>query len=273
MIRRIQGPIEKLKKPNLSTREKISARVFCLLAMISMPNSSATFSFFMIDNASVKPQVAISACLNGRAVRYDGSSKTLATTTTFLSKALDLLPICPEVGAGMSTPRPPIQLVDNNGQIAAIGRDDKTLNPTAALLRFRQQSIDPLGLSLCGYIFKSRSPSCGVNSTPIFASTGEAIGFGSGLQAAYVQQTLPWLPIREEQQLASEEQCEQFIFQCRLLQDLYLGCQQHGLAAVDRHYSEVINSLPKPSQTALKQSLQTGQKEKYWQELLRALAS
>ena len=238
-----------------------------------MTHLSAEFSFFVIENSPVKPQVAISACLNGQAVRYDGTSKQLQTVTEFLSQALTLLPICPEVGAGMPTPRPPIQLVDHGDQIAAIGRVDQRLNPTAALLQFRQASIDPLGLSLCGYIFKNRSPSCGVNSTPIFNTGGKQIAIGSGLQAAYVQQTMPWLPIREEQQLASEKQCEQFIFQCHLLQDLYLGCQQQGLAAVDRHYCEVINTLPKPSQAALKQSLLTGQKEKYWQELIRALAS
>ena len=236
-----------------------------------MPNISTGFSFFIIENPPTKPQVAISACLNGQAVRYDGTSKKLQTTSTFLSNALTLLPICPEVGAGMPTPRPPIQLVDNGDRIATIGRDDKTLNPTEALLHFRQKSIDSLGSSLCGYIFKSRSPSCGVNSTPVFNTAGESIGVSSGLQAAYVQQTMPWLPIREEQQLASEKQCEQFIFQCRLLQDLYLGCQQQGLAAVDRHYSGVINTLPNQSQAALEQSLRTGNKGKYWEELLRAL--
>ncbi len=230
------------------------------------------FSFFIKENPPEKPQVAISACLNGEAVRYDGTSKRLATTSTLLSNALTLLPICPEVGAGMTTPRPPIQLVRTGDQIEAVGRDDKNLNPTPQLEQFRQQSIDRLAPSLCGYIFKARSPSCGINSTPIFNSEGEDIGVGSGLQAAYVQQTLPWLPIQEEQDLATEQQCQQFIFQCQVLRDLRLGCQQQGLAAVHKHYVTIINVLPNQQQAALEASMKAGTQERYWEILLRALA-
>ncbi|ARN74140.1 DUF523 domain-containing protein [Oceanicoccus sagamiensis] len=236
-----------------------------------MPKNVIDFLFFNHKKPAEKPQVAISACLNGEAVRYDGSSKELETTSSILAKALTLLPICPEVGAGMSTPRPPIQLLQSGDQISAIGRDDKSLDPTAALKQFRQQSIDPLSTSLCGYIFKSRSPSCGVNSTPLFHANNQQIGLGSGLQAAYVQQTMPWLPLREEQQLATEEQCEAFIFQCRLLQDLRLGCQQQGLTSVNKHYAALIRSLPNQQQAALEASVRTGDQEKYWGILLRAI--
>ncbi len=236
--------------------------------MLKIPDG---FSFFN-EQPAEKPQVAISACLNGEAVRYDGTSKKLETTSSILSKALTLLPICPEVGAGMTTPRPPIQLVQGEHQIEAIGRDDKSLNPTAQLEQFRQSSIDKLSTTLCGYIFKSRSPSCGIGSTPIFSADGQQLDLGSGLQAAYVQQQLPWLPICEEQDLTTEQQCEDFIFHCLLLMDLRTGCEQQGLKAVHRHYLSIINRLPNQQQAALEASLQTQDKERYWEVLLRALA-
>ncbi len=229
------------------------------------------FSFFHQENPQEKPQVAISACLNGEAVRYDGTDKKLETTSTILSNSLTLLAICPEVGAGMTTPRPPIQLVRSDDTIEAIGRDDKSLNPTPQLEQFRRDSMAKLSPTLCGYIFKSRSPSCGVDSTPVFDSAGNELGVGSGLQAAYVQQTMPWLPLRQEDQLATMEQCQQFIFECCLLQDLRLGCEQQGLTAVNRHYAPIIASLPNQQQAALEVSVRTGDQEKFWEVLLRAI--
>ena len=112
-----------------------------------MPKTCNDFNFFLPSSREEKPTVAISACLNGEAVRYDGSSKRLETTSTILSNSLTLIPICPEVGAGMSVPRPPIQLVNIDGRIEAIGRHDKTLNMTRALHQYRQQSLQALTLT------------------------------------------------------------------------------------------------------------------------------
>ncbi len=73
-----------------------------------MENRNHEFDFFLKQSTDYKPTVAISSCLIGRPVRYDGTGKLL-TTASYLTDKLTLIEVCPEVGAGMSVSRPPIQ--------------------------------------------------------------------------------------------------------------------------------------------------------------------
>ncbi len=64
-------------------------------------------------------------------------------------------------------------------------------------------------LQLNGMICKSRSPSCGISSTPISSDTGEMIG--SGLFSDRFQKQSPQVPMIEEHQLASPQELEHFL--------------------------------------------------------------
>lgn len=208
------------------------------------------FPFFIGSSAQARPLVAISACLGGDNVRYDGRSKPLSTGAALLARQLDLTKVCPEVGAGMTVPRPPIQLVQTDQIIAVRGRHDPSLDMTERLDHFRRQSLQSLSHQLCGYIVKSRSPSCGLESTPIFNQQGQTLGTGSGVQAAYFRQQLPWLPMVEETALQTEPQCRLFIQHCRIVFDLRNGCRQWGQHAVRQHY-QAINALLTAQQQSL----------------------
>lgn len=211
----------------------------------------------LVTTLSGKPCVAISACLHGAAVRYDGTDKLLPGLATFLQQDLELLPICPEVGAGMTTPRPPIQLVASThkttGGIKVLGRDDPTLDVTTAITNYAQHSVQEYADKICAYIFKSRSPSCGVNSTPLFSEQGEVIKQRSGIQAAAFQQHLPALVFREEQQLQTRDQCVQFIQMCRFSRYLIATGQTMTLAQLHQHYQPLIIQLPPDTQDTLEQ--------------------
>lgn len=202
-----------------------------------------------------KPCVAISACLNGAAVRYDGSDKLLPGVNRFLHDALDLLSICPEVGAGMATPRPPVQLVASSKGLKALGRDDPDLDVTAPMLDYAQFSVREYGDKICAYIFKSRSPSCGVGSTPLFSQQGEIIERRSGIQAAAFQHHFPGLVYREETQLQTEEQCMQFIQMCRFSRDLIAASKAMTLQQLHSHYKPLLIQLSIATQQALEQRL------------------
>ncbi len=230
------------------------------------------FTFFCSTTATAKPRVAMSACLNGEAVRYDGSSKALETTSTLLAKHLTLLPICPEVGAGQPVPRPPVQLVQSNRGLEAIGREDNRLNVTAALDHYRKDCLQQIQAQLCGYIFKSRSPSCGIGTTPIFNTQGQQISTGNGLHADYFQQQLPWLVFADETELQSHQQCQRFIMSCLLGFDLQQATQQAGLMAVHRHYRFISDSLDGKAQGLLQEYLKADAAGNYWALLLKALA-
>ncbi len=57
-----------------------------------------------------KPTLGISACLPGQPVRFDGGHKKARYITQKLSEYFELMPVCPEVEAGLGVPRPTIQL-------------------------------------------------------------------------------------------------------------------------------------------------------------------
>ncbi|WP_101758490.1 DUF523 domain-containing protein [Oceanicoccus sp. KOV_DT_Chl] len=227
------------------------------------------FNFYSAATLSHKPLIAISACLHGEAVRYDGTAKKLLLLSE-LAETVDLYPVCPEVGAGMAIPRPPIQLQKQTNVIAAIGRDDSTLDMTTALQQYAPRSIAAVEHRLSGYIFKSRSPSCGVESTPLFDPQGQTIGLTSGIQAKYIQTTLPWLPLREEQQLATPEQCQQFIMHCLIMQDLINGYNHAGAEKLNQHYSPLQSRFNVSQRKQL--DAERNQPDSYWQLFSEALA-
>jgi uncharacterized protein YbbK (DUF523 family) len=227
------------------------------------------YPWLMPATYHTQPQVAISACLNGERVRYDGAEKALATAS-LLADQLQLLPLCPEVAAGMTVPRPPIQLVEIGGQILARGRDNADIDMTTALHKVRQYHVERFGQTLCGYIFKSRSPSCGLHSTPLFTALGEQITLSSGLQAEYFQQQLPWLAFSEETRLQTASQCQRFAWACRLVFDLRLASQQRGLAVIHHHYRGLIEQLPADRQAQLNACLQATKPLQYRQLMVGA---
>lgn len=201
-------------------------------------------------SAAHKPLVAISACLTGKAVRYDATDKYQPGLEQWLHGQLTLLPICPEVDAGLGVPRPPVQLVDTAGGLRALGRDrdpetNAKLDVTDALATTAAARCATLrNLPLCGYLWKSRSPSCGLGSTPRFDATNHQIGLGHGLQAAAVATTLPWLAMAEEEVLQGEMQARHFLLCCRLVFDV-LHAGDCSAAQVIAHYRDLLegNSL------------------------------
>ena len=58
-------------------------------------------------------KIAVSSCLLGEAVRYDGTDKHIEYITQQLAIDYNLISICPEMAVGMGVPRPAIQLIDD----------------------------------------------------------------------------------------------------------------------------------------------------------------
>ncbi len=200
------------------------------------------FRFLHARSRTHKPLVAISACLTGAAVRYDGGDKHQPGVEWLRAEA-ELLPICPELDAGLGVPRPPVQLVRVDGDTRAIGRDDRSLDVTAVLTATAQHHCATLRqLPLCGYLWKSRSPSCGLGSTPLFDNDGRQIGVDTGLQARAIVATMPWLAMAQEEALQSEEQVRRFLLGSRLVFD----CLHAGGATASQvadHYCTLLNDL------------------------------
>ena len=151
------------------------------------------------------PKVGISACLLGEQVRYDGGHKLQPDLLREFEGKVEWVPVCPEVELGLGTPREPIRL--EGDRLVGIGtREDLTERMQAWSLG-RLESLQ----GLCGYVFKSRSPSCGVRSTPVFDSAEPR----SGVFAREFTGRFPDIPVAEETALASASARRKFLSDVR----------------------------------------------------------
>lgn len=168
----------------------------------------------MLDDVG-RPRIGISRCLLGDEVRYDGGHKRDALLLSTLGALVEWVSICPEVEAGMGTPREAIDLVESEDGVPAgqarvrlrgvESRADWTETMTAwSAARVRRLA------DLDGYVLKSESPSCGLEGVRVHGSSG-VMRVGRGLFAEALVQMLPELPIEEERRLTDESAREDFL--------------------------------------------------------------
>ena len=160
--------------------------------------------------ATTKPTLGISSCILGQRVRYDAEIKSYADIVQHLNQHFELLPVCPEVEIGLSVPRPAVQLSGNILQPRMTGRDDPQLDVTDSMRAFCETKPQQLG-NICGYVFKSKSPSCGLKNIPVFNSGKIIAAEHRGLFAQAIIDRWPDLPVNDEMDLNTYEQRVQFI--------------------------------------------------------------
>ncbi len=158
-----------------------------------------------------KIRIGVSRCLLGDNVRYDGQHKRDAFITETLGPLVDYVPVCPEVDCGLSVPREAMRLV---GTMAAPRlmtiRSGHDL--TAQMKRWIAQRLNALAQEeLCGFIFKARSPSSGMERVKIYNAKGGVAGYGSGLFAKAFMERFPLLPVEEEGRLHDPSLRENFV--------------------------------------------------------------
>jgi uncharacterized protein YbgA (DUF1722 family)/uncharacterized protein YbbK (DUF523 family) len=167
-----------------------------------------------------RPRVGVSSCLLGSPVRFNGGHKRFRFLTDELGPYVDWVPYCPEVEIGLGTPREPIRLTFDNRLVNRGGTADHTL-AMAAL---------PLPGAVDGYVFKAKSPSCGVSGIPRYRSSGEASGaVGPGLYAGRVMASFPLLAVEDEGRLNDAGLREAFVervFAAARLRSLLSGAWQ-----------------------------------------------
>lgn len=121
-----------------------------------------------------KPLVAISSCLAGERVRYDGKSQALGHKLTQLEVKYHLLSICPEMAIGLGMPRPPIHLrwSESAQGYCAVLIEQPQVDYTEALRHYAALVLKQHP-TLAGIILKQKSPSCGTGKTKLFDANGK----------------------------------------------------------------------------------------------------
>ncbi|ESS68463.1 hypothetical protein MGMO_146c00020 [Methyloglobulus morosus KoM1] len=156
-----------------------------------------------------KIPIGISSCLLGQPVRYDGGHKLDSYITGTLAQYFDLIPFCPEVAIGMGTPRPTIQLVKTGDGIRSLGVKNADMDVTESLQGYADRQKQAHG-SLCGYILKKDSPSCGMERVKVY-SNNQPQKIGIGIYAEIMMRNHPLLPVEEEGRLGDPRLRENFI--------------------------------------------------------------
>lgn len=150
---------------------------------------------------SRKIKIGISSCLLGNNVRYDGGHKLDLSLRDDLGRIVEWVPVCPEVEAGLAVPREPMQLYGDPAAPRLITIETK-MDRTDDLLELIEKKLPRLEQQgIGGFVFKARSPSCGVHETPYYRTSGDVAGVRAGLFAEAVIRRFPSLPVEDEERL------------------------------------------------------------------------
>jgi uncharacterized protein YbgA (DUF1722 family)/uncharacterized protein YbbK (DUF523 family) len=189
----------------------------------------------------VRPRVGVSSCLLGEEVRFNGGHKRYRFLTDELGPYVDWVPYCPEVSIGLGTPREPIRLTADGRLVNRSGTADHT--EAMAALPLPDGGLD-------GYVFKAKSPSCGIRAIPRYGEDGTAARHdGRGLYADRVLSAFPLLAVEDEGRLNDaglrEAFCER-IFATARLRSLFSGPWSAGdlVAFHARHKLQLLAHDP-----------------------------
>jgi uncharacterized protein YbgA (DUF1722 family)/uncharacterized protein YbbK (DUF523 family) len=158
-----------------------------------------------------KIRIGISSCLLGEQVRYDGGHQLDRLIRDVLGPFLEFVPVCPEVELGLPTPREALRLVaGEDGPRLVFTRSGRDI--TREMTDWAQRRVQELeGEKLCGFIFKSRSPSSGMERVKLYDRNGVPSQSGVGLFARVFMAHFPLLPVEEDGRLHDPKLRENFI--------------------------------------------------------------
>lgn len=157
-------------------------------------------------------KLGISSCLLGNNVRYDNSNKWDRFLTDTLGQFVEYLPVCPEVECGLGVPREPVRQVGNPLSPRLVTTRTK-LDHTDRMLSWAKKRVRELEKEdLCGFIFKTGSPSSGMERIKVFPEKpGMPTKKGVGLFARIFMEHFPRLPVEEDGRLHDVNLRENFI--------------------------------------------------------------
>jgi uncharacterized protein YbgA (DUF1722 family)/uncharacterized protein YbbK (DUF523 family) len=189
----------------------------------------------MVENEKIR--IGISECLLGHEVRYDGGHKHDRFLTGTLGNYVQYIPVCPEVEYGLGIPREAMRL-EGDPSSPRLTTIHTRVDHTDGMLDYAHGRAKALEKeNLCGFIFKSRSPSSGMERVKVYTENGMPVKKGIGLFARVFMTHFPLVPVEEDGRLHDPALRENFIervFAMKRWRDLVAGGTGLG-ALVDFH--------------------------------------
>jgi len=158
-----------------------------------------------------KITLGISSCLLGNNVRYDGGHKLDHFLVDTLGQYVDWVPVCPEVESGLPVPREAMHLVGDPEDPRLITIRTKVDHTTRMKRWAKKRTAELEEAELCGFVFKSRSPSSGMRGVKIYTEAGMPNTTGSGIFAHAFMKHFPLLPVEDEGRMHDPGLRENFI--------------------------------------------------------------
>ncbi len=186
--------------------------------------------------------IGVSHCLLGERVRYDGQHKRDSFVVDTLGKYVEFVPVCPEVECGLPVPREAMRLVGTVEE-PRLMTQRTGIDHTDRMLNWARTRLDGLAdEGLCGFIFKAKSPSSGMERVKVYNGHGGMSGRAPGLFAREFMARFPLLPVEEEGRLCDPGLRENFIERIFALKR-YRDAVQDGVsrkALMDYHASHKL---------------------------------
>lgn len=166
-----------------------------------------------MTNFENKITIGVSSCLLGNEVRYDGGHKHDRYITETLGRYLSFVPVCPEVECGLPIPREAMRLVGEVDRPRLVTNKTGVDHTDRMLTWARKKVVELEKENLCGFIFKNRSPSSGMERVKVYDGNNVPRAVGVGIFARAFKDHFPLLPTEEEGRLHDPLLRENFIEQ------------------------------------------------------------
>jgi uncharacterized protein YbgA (DUF1722 family)/uncharacterized protein YbbK (DUF523 family) len=158
-------------------------------------------------------KIGISSCLLGNEVRWNAGHKLDKYLTRTLGQFVEYVPVCPEVEVGLGIPRESMRLVGDPENPRLITFKSKT-DHTDRMVSWAQKRVKELEKEdLCGFVFKSDSPSSGMIRVKVYNEKGMPHKVGIGIFARAFMEHFPLIPVEDDGRLNDPLIRENFILQ------------------------------------------------------------
>jgi uncharacterized protein YbgA (DUF1722 family)/uncharacterized protein YbbK (DUF523 family) len=158
-----------------------------------------------------KIKIGISSCLLGNNVRYDGGHKWDRYVTETLEEYFEWVPVCPEVEYGLPIPREAMHLVGEPATPRLV-TVRTGIDHTSGMLKWSDKKLKDIeNEELCGFIFKSRSPSSGISGVKVYTPSGMPSRRGRGIFGGAFMRHFPIIPVIDDGRLHDPQLRENFI--------------------------------------------------------------
>jgi uncharacterized protein YbgA (DUF1722 family)/uncharacterized protein YbbK (DUF523 family) len=158
-------------------------------------------------------KLGISSCLLGNEVRWNGGHKRDRYLTDTLGQFVEWVPVCPEVEVGLGIPRETLRLVGDPEDPQLLTTKTK-IDHTDRMKKWARGRLQELEKEdLCGFIFKSDSPSSGMVRVKVYGKGGMPQKKGVGIFARAFMDCFPLIPVEDDGRLRNPLIRENFIEQ------------------------------------------------------------